>query len=488
MIADLPAVIQSPARTSAVLFGRRLWWRQVQIAKSVDRHKRTSVKGCTGWGKTYVAADIAARHLLRYEDGIVLVTATRWKQIEKQFMAELRTLVGGALGRLDLPQPDKTRWELGPKRYLECISPNDEEGAGGYHEGHPLVIKDEASGMKPERHAGLEGVMSAGDARMLELGNPLNATGDFVDHHTKQRSIYNCFTVPAWETPNFAPLMERAQAAGISGRDMVSFMCDVLLATSEDELASWIVHPKLTSPVWVREAVGMWGPGNPKFDARVCAQFPQYSTSALFPLALIEAAGETDPVDDGVSPIHAGLDVAGPGRDLTVLALRCGRSLLAVIPFPQSDARGPVIDRLRQVGQKRLKRITYDADGIGHYFGAALEDAFRPWHVELVGVRGGTNAPDEERFRNLRAQIHWSFRDRLEAGDVWGLTDESATSQLVAMEYTHDNRGRIQVTEKAADSPDEAEAVLYCYWQPAIQRAYVPDQGAATTRAWKTGH
>ncbi|MDH5493298.1 MAG: hypothetical protein OEY14_15195 [Myxococcales bacterium] len=467
------------------IFGANLWEMQAAIVRSVERHQRTSVKGNTAWGKTYTAGALALAWPLLYDDGVVLLTATQWPQVERQLMGEIRKIAHRCRQRgIELPQVKRDRVDFGPGRYIQCISPNSEEGAGGYHEGHVLGILDEVSGVRPQVHAGYEGLMSGGHARLLELGNPLQATGDFVDHHRKQRGIYNCFTVGAFDTPNFAPLRLAARQHGLVGRGAaVNWMIDEIVKYDDDVLDSWVTHPHLTRPRWVKERVFVWGPGNPKFDARVLGEFPRYSDFALIPLAWIEDAEQRPAEDDGSSPIEAGIDVAGPGKDETVLVLRSGPNILGVHVFTQPDARGPVVAKLKEVPKRRLSVVRYDQDGIGHYYGEALRDALDLSITRVVGIRNGsTEGIDTERFRNVRAAIHWSMRERFEAGEVRGLDDPKAAAQLATIEYKHDAMGRTQILPKneMADSPDRAEAIMYAFWTGGAKAAVY--DGPLTTR------
>lgn len=476
----LAGLLDSPAHFSAEFFGRRLHRKQVQIRRSVLRHRRTSVRGGTGWGKTFVAADIAADWLVRHwPDAAVIATATRWPQITRQFMGEVRALVRQATGRINLPEPMKERWELAPTCYLQCISPNDEEGAGGYHRKHTLIIIDEASGVDDARRRGLEGAMSAGHAAMVEFGNPLGAMGPFVDHHTRDRGIYNCFSVPVWDTPNFEPLRDMAvKRFGklAMGEEAREYMLEQLLATDDDELASWTTWPTLTSPVWVKnEAYAFWGVGHPAWQARIESQFPRYSAHALIPLGWIEELVELEPIDDGHSAVSVGIDVAGKGEDETVVTVWCPgtMSILAQYAFPDPKAVKPTIDSLRP-WRDRIRIIRYDEIGVGAYFGDPLEAEFESDRCVVMGVNVGSASSDPYRFKNLRAELHWSFRERCEAREVRGfgvVGGEVLEAQTAPIWWDADLQGRTFIAPKKdmPRSPDRFESILYAVGSDSLE-------------------
>jgi len=78
----------------------------------------------------------------------------------------------------------------------------------------------------------------------------------------------------------------------------------------------------------VREKYAEWGPGHPLWEARVLGQFPRQAEDALISLAWLEAASlRTE--SDARGPLCAGLDVAGPGEDETVLVVREGSRIVS---------------------------------------------------------------------------------------------------------------------------------------------------------------
>jgi hypothetical protein len=89
-----------------------------------------------------------------------------------------------------------------------------------------------------------------------------------------------------------------------------------------------------------------------------------------------------------------------------------------------------------------------------------------------------TNPPARRRARparwssqyaSLKAEIYWGFRQRLEAGDVGGLTDERSIAQLSSIRYSHNARGQVAIESKdelarrGVKSPDRAEAVILAF-------------------------
>jgi hypothetical protein len=139
------------------------------------------------------------------------------------------------------------------------------------------------------------------------------------------------------------------------------------------------------------------------------------------------------------------------------------------------DPRGDCVAFLRRY-EDRLSEVNVDSVGIGYNFGLHLEDEGFP--VKLVNV--GESPTETDRFANLKAQAYWGLRERFEAGEISGLTDEATISQLAAIRYEPTPRGQIRIESKeelrkrGVKSPDRAEALMLAYLDttPGILRYY----------------
>jgi phage terminase large subunit len=211
----------------------------------------------------------------------------------------------------------------------------------------------------------------------------------------------------------------------------------------------------------VKEKYSEWGPGHPLWESRVLGNFPQQSEDALLSLSWLEQAKLRA---DGDGDVVAGLDVAGPGEDETVLCVRQGPRIILLRSWAHADPRGDVLAALLPL-KGRLKSIHVDVVGIGYYMAQHLRDAGLPVHEVNVG-----EAPrDKEKYLNLKAELFWQFRQRAMSGELAGLTDEKSISQLAGIRYSHNNRGQIVIESKAdarkrgVKSPDRAEAVILSF-------------------------
>jgi hypothetical protein len=113
----------------------------------------------------------------------------------------------------------------------------------------------------------------------------------------------------------------------------------------------------------------------------------------------------------------------------------------------------------------RLEKVSVDVVGIGYYMAQHLRD--QGLRVEEVNV--GERARDSEKYANLKAELYWGLRERLQAGDLAGLTDEKAIAQLAGIRYSHNARGQVVIESKeearkrGVKSPDRAEAIMLAF-------------------------
>ncbi len=109
-----------------------------------------------------------------------------------------------------------------------------------------------------------------------------------------------------------------------------------------------------------------------------------------------------------------------------------------------------------------------DTIGVGAYFAKHLKDLGFP----IRSIRVSEKPRNPERFANLKAELYWGLRERFEKGEVGGLKDEQAISQLATIRYSYNPRGQLLIESKeearsrGIKSPDRAEAIMLAYAGP----------------------
>jgi hypothetical protein len=446
-------IMSDPFLFTKVFFDHRLWPKQVEILRSVIDNPLTAVKACHASGKTFTAAVAVLYYLVRYRQAVVITTAPTWTQVEKVMWGEIRSLVQRA--RYPFPKPLTTSLKLGPDRFGIGLSTNEGVRFQGFHNTNVLVVLDEAPGVLPSIYEAIEGIRAGGNVRVLAMGNPVISSGPFYDAFSIGRATWKTFTIAAFDTPNFA---------GVSASD--------LLVMSEQEL-DCNVRPYLVSRRWVKEKYLEWGLGHPLWEARVLGNFPAQSDDSLIPLTCLEMARLRQ---EGSGELCAGLDVAGPGEDETVLCVRRGPRIVQLNAWSHRDPRGVVVAALMPY-KHELKYVNVDSIGIGFGMAQHLKDIDFP--VREVNV--GAVPMDKERFANLKAELYWGFRERALAGDLAGLTDEKTIAQLASIRYKHNSRGQVVIESKeearkrGVKSPDRADAVILAFAGVLIEQAGLLD-------------
>jgi phage terminase large subunit len=279
--------------------------------------------------------------------------------------------------------------------------------------------------------------------RVLALGNPTIASGPFYDAFTANRQGWNTITISAFDTPNLE---------GITLKD--------LLEMPEKDL-DHNPKPYLTTRRWVKEKYYEWGPGHALWESRVLGNFPMQSEDALLNLTWLEYAKLRT---EGDGELCAGIDVAGPGEDETVLCVRRGPKIVLLRAWAKHDPRGDVLAALYPY-KDQLKIVNVDSVGIGFYMAQHLKDH----NLRVTEVNVGETARDSEKYSNRKAELYWEFRMRAEGGDLAGLTDERAIGQLAGLRYNHNSRGQVviepkeQARKRGVKSPDRAEAIILAF-------------------------
>lgn len=450
---DLLDVIADPVRFARGILGHDVWDTPAAILRAMAHpHARVAVKACHASSKTFTAAELVIWALTEYERIKVVTTAPTWHQVETLLWGEIHKALQGAPVRLPeiTSALNKTDIVIATgSRYAEGISTNESVRFQGYHadeSGVVIVILDEAPGVGADIYEAINGIRAGGDVRVLAIGNPVVPGGPFYEAFHSQREDWTTFTIDAFDTPNLR---------GVTLQQLVSG--DVDLDANP--------KPYLVTRRWVAEQYREYGEDHPFWQARVRAQFPTQGAYSLFSLAWIEAAAMRPSVA-GHGRCQAGLDVAGGGEDETVLYIREGPSIIDFGAWTGSDPRGDVAAKLAP-HRNNLDAVVVDVTGVGHYMAKHLRDL----GYNVVDYNAGGEPRDKDRFVNAKAEAYWAFRERLQRGEVNGLTDERTQAQLstVQSKQPPDSRGREAVERKedavkrGVKSPDRAEALILAF-------------------------
>lgn len=416
---------------------------------------RVAVKSCNASSKTFTAADAV---LWAASGGnMAITTAPTSTQVEHIMWPEIRAAYDGSkqpLGGRCLVEA----LEIGSGNAFG-ISTDQANRLQGFHSKPGkflLFVVDEGPGLRPELWNAIEGNAAAGDVRILVLGNPTVASGPFFEMFGA--SSYKHFTIDAFHTPNLE---------GLSLED--------LLALPEHELDQ-NVRPYLVTRRWVRDRYLEWGEKNPEWQSRVRGQFPDQSDDALIPRSKIAEAHVRAIMVYPDTPFDAGLDVAGPGDDETVLWIRQGPRLVSMHAWQEANTErllGNIGEVLGRYGDK-LETLSADSTGIGWHLAGSIQMLHK--QLVVIPVNAGGRTSDPKRFVNLKAELFWLLRHFFLQDLVGGHLDEVTQAQLSSLRWGLNYVGQIEIERKSSlrargvPSPDRAEALMLAFASVLLHR------------------
>lgn len=399
----------------------RLDKEQQAVLESVQFNPMTAVASGTARGKDYVAACASMCFMYltpTFIDGKLVgntkiaMTAPTGRQVQNIMVPEVRRLFRNARilpGRL-VSNDIRTNYE---EWYLTGFKADDKntEAWSGFHAVNTMFVLTEASGISEETYNAIEGNLQ-GNSRMLIVFNPNITTG---------------YAARAMKSDRFH-----------------KFRLDSLNA--ENVVRKKVVIPGQVDYTWVKDKVDNWcspireeefdeGQGDFEFEGcmyrpndlfriKVRGMFPKVSEDVLIPYEWIELANQRwlEMKSEGfvpLKPCKLGSDVAGMGRDSSVL---CPRYDNYVEEFVTHQSGGKA-DHMHVVGMhipylnKKGCKAFIDTIGEGAgVYSRLIELGYDKSAYSCKYSEGAAKLHDitgEYSFANMRAYCYWSLRDWL---------------------------------------------------------------------------
>jgi len=425
-----------------------LWSKQVEIAAALVKHKKVAVKSCHGSGKSYFASVVIAWWVDTRHDveAVAVSTAPTYEQVNKILWRYLRqhaaknNLVG------EVNQSDE--WKINKETVAWGRKPADTNlhGFQGIHSsGGVLAVIDEACGVPESLFTGVEVITTGVNDRMLAIANPDDANTPFGRIFLKNDPSWHKITITAFDTPNF---------------------------TDEKKNLPKIALEGLLSPAWVEEKRISWGETDPRWIAKILAEFSTEATNNLFSLATLLKATAADITPPRDSPVVLGVDVARFGNDLSVVYKFEG----GVLTFIDRWSKKDTVETSKRVVQHAIEQGATEVriDGVG--LGAGVVDqvaALAHGRFEVVGMIGNGPSPDLTQWLNARAYWFDSARERMHKQEIQIESDDEQRGIILQEElgsilyHFKNNRKSLQIESKedmaqrGIKSPDYADAAIY---------------------------
>jgi phage terminase large subunit len=489
------------------VLGSKPWDMQIEITRSAFNYKYTAVKTCNAIGKSYIAARIVVTYLMLYPDSTVVTTAPTWRQVTDVLWREIGSTVKKAEQRgfkLTKKEVAQAKLDLDTDWFAVGLSTSRPENFFGYHADDILVVVDEAGGVDESVFKGVAAITPNSGAHVLLIGNPTNPTGTFFDAFTKPELGYNCFTIGAFDTPNFTMV----------GITTVEKLLQIFTPPPGIEQAEWTkkvnaeLEPKM-DPVYRKSLIAPsvvfgryheWGGvDNPLWQSLIMGQFPSQASQSLIPMDIIRTAmrfSDIDPNDDlgrtfgeiaswnvPNGPDRYGQDMARFGNDRNILTPRHGGwvrkqiawnkvdlmtsadNIVDIIDIDDPTVRvniddtgngGGTTDRIHQKSRERIEK-----GGIGYQF-----------RLTPYNMSSKERMANVLRFHDVTSEIYWNLR-------IWFIRkaiafeefDQELYDELVDRRWFVNKSGKIQVESKddfrertkSLRSPDKSDSLALSF-------------------------
>jgi hypothetical protein len=405
----------------------RLDREQQDIISSVQYNPMTAVASGTARGKDFVAAcaSLCFMYLTpRWKDGKltkntkIAMTAPTARQVQNIMIPEISRLyrnAGFLPGRL-LSSGIKTDYE---EWFLTGFKAGDDntEAWSGFHAVNTMFVVTEASGISEATYNAIEGNLQ-GNSRFLIVFNPNVTTG---------------YAARAMKSERFAKFrLDSLNAENVvSRKDIIPGQ--VNYEWVKDKVLNWC-SPLQKVDFNEGEGDFMWEGKlyrpNDLFRVKVRGMFPKVSEDVLIPYEWIEIANRNwqELQTSGFTPAKScklGVDVAGMGRDNSVLCPRYG-NYVPQFEVHQSAGRadhmhvvGMTIPYLKKKGAKAF--IDTIGEGAGVYSRLLEEEFTNAFSCKYSeGADGLHDITGEYEFANMRAYLYWALRDWLNPKNGFG--------------------------------------------------------------------
>jgi hypothetical protein len=459
----------------------RLDKEQQDVLSSFQFNPRTAVASGTSRGKDYAAACCALCFLYLTptfgEDGSLVgntkiaLTAPTGRQVKNIITPEVRRLFRNAKvlpGRL-VADDIRTDYE---EYFLTGFKAGDDntEAWSGFHAVSTAFIVTEASGISETVWNSIEGNLQ-GNSRLLIVFNPNITTG---------------YAARAMKSDRFAKFrLNSLNAENVVSKKLL-IPGQVDYEWVKDKVENWCFAIQSTD---FNEGEGdfRWGNGlyrpNDLFRVKVLGMFPKVAEDVLIPYEWIEIANENWKrlQEEEFVPkknCKLGVDVAGMGRDDSVLCPRYGN----YVPSFEAHQSGGAADHMHVAGMtakyldKKGTKAYIDTIGEGAGVFSRLQElkyknAYSCKYSE--SARGLNDITGEYTFANMRAYLYWALRDWLNPKNGFGAAlppHDKLMEEATETHWKFQSNGSIiiepkeDIKKRIKRSPDYMDALVNTFY------------------------
>lgn len=452
---------------------------QQKILRSVQVNKMTSVCSGTARGKDFIAAVAAVCFMYLtpkfnekgelIENTKIALTAPTDRQVGNIMYPEITRLWKRAKflpGRL-VSHDIRTDWDEWFLTGFKASKDNTEAWTG-FHAVNTMFVVTEASGLDDKIYSAIEGNLQ-GNSRLLIVFNPNISVGYAANSQRSGR--FEKFRLDSLTSPNV--IEKKLVIPGQVDYDWV-----------KDKIDNWCVP---ISENELNESEGDFAfesnyyRPNDLFRVKVRGMFPKTSADTLIPLHWVQKANERWYEREDISRVNGkyGIDVAGMGRDLSVIFKREDNYVFKPECYTGVDKSahmnlvGRIVDKLNNT-QKTFAFIDTIGEGAG-----ILSRLDEQGYNNAVSCKFSYSAADlkdhteEYEFENMRAYLFWCIRDFLNPAinhDSCLPPDDELLQELTEVKFKFKSNGKILIEPKEdlkkrlKRSPDKMDALANTFF------------------------
>ena len=308
-----------------------------------------------------------------------------------------------------------------------CREENSEAFAGLHAAtSSPFYLVDEASAVPMKIFEVMEGGLTDGEPMMFLFGNGTRNSGGFFNAFNKLRHRYNCRKVDS-------------RSVKITNKSLIN--------------------------QWIQD----YGEDSDFFRVRVMGEFPRASSMQFISNYLINIL-ELQEYEYRHSAIVIGVDVARFGDDQSVIVVRKGQQMLSIKKFRGIDTMALSSQVALVANEIHPDMIFVDEGGIG---GGVVDRLRQLGFKRLIGVQFGSSATDNVSYFNKRSEMWGLMREWMRSGGRV-LEDDELKTDLTSIEYGFSAKDQIQLEKKkdmkrrGLASPDCADALAITFAEPVM--------------------
>ncbi|MDP4196889.1 MAG: terminase family protein [Bacteroidota bacterium] len=181
--------------------------------------------------------------------------------------------------------------------------------------------------------------------------------------------------------------------------------------------------------------------------------------------------------------IYLGVDVARFGDDSTEIAYIKGNALVKIETYVKKDINQVAQIILRKIREERIKPENIGVDTVG--LGAGVYDLIKSNGYKINEISSGSRSVEirgeKYKFKNLRCQMHWYFREQLrEEKLAIKIKDRELEEEMLTVKYEISSEKMItieskeEIKKRIGRSTNKHDAVVYASFIPFYKQKTVP--------------